>query len=184
MNFSLPTSVEIQGTEYAIRSDYRCILEICTAVSDPELSNDEKVFAALTIFYPDFEEMPPDCIQEAIERCFWFINGGETEPDKRKAPKLVDWEQDFQYIVAPINRVLGCEVRSVEYLHWWSFLSAYMEIGDCTFAQIVNIRDKKARGKSLDKTEREWYRRNRQLVDFKHKYTDTDQDLMREWSGV
>jgi len=51
---------------------------------------------------------------------------------KRKA-KLADWEQDFPLIVNPVNRVLGYEVRDCEYCHWWTFLSAYYEIGDCLF---------------------------------------------------
>lgn len=96
-------------------------------------------------------------------------------------PKLVDWEQDFTYIVAPINRVTGQEVRAVEYMHWWTFLLAYYEIGDCTFAQIVRIRDLRARGKPLDKTDQDWYNRNRRLVDFKRKYTEQDEEKFSKW---
>lgn len=80
---------------------------------------------------------------------FWFINGGEYEDQmEKKPPRLMDWEQDFQYIIAPVNHVIGREIRADAYLHWWTFLSAYMEIGECTFAQIVRIRDAKSRGKS------------------------------------
>ena len=135
------------------------------------------------MFYPAFAEMPPEDWQEAVERCFWFIDCGDAEQDSRPAPKLVDWEQDFKYIVAPINRVTGREVRSVEYLHWWTFLAAYYEIGDCTFAQIVRIRDKKARGKALDKADSEWYRKNRHLVDLKREYTRQDEDVLSAWMG-
>lgn len=95
----------------------------------------------------------------------------------------MDWEQDFKYIVAPINRVTGTEIRSIEYMHWWTFIAAYYEIGDCTFAQIVRIRDKKARGKPLDKTEQDWYRKNRNLVDLKTKYTQEDEETLRLWGG-
>ena len=47
----------------------------------------------------------------------------------------MDGEQDFPFIVGPVNRVLGKEIQSLKYLHWWSFLSAYTEIGDCTFVE-------------------------------------------------
>jgi hypothetical protein len=184
MNYGLPTSVTVGGADYEIRSDYRAILDICTALSDLELTEAERAYVALDIFYPSFEEMPQDDYQEAVERCFWFINCGNDEP-KGKQPKLVDWEQDFQYIVAPINRVMGAEIRGLDYLHWWTFISAYYEIGgDCTLAQIVRIRDQKARGKTLDKQDREWYRRNRNLVDFKTTYTEADTELMKEWAGA
>jgi len=174
-NDRLPTSVEVGGVEYEIRSDYRAILDICAALSDPELDGQGKSFFALDIFYPALEAMPPEHYEEALQRCMWFINGGTDEKPGR-SPKLVDWEQDFQYIVAPINRVTGKEIRSVEYMHWWTFLAAYLEIGDCTFAQVVRVRDRLARGQSLDKQDREWYRRNRQLVDFKRKYTEAEEN--------
>ena len=65
----------------------------------------------------------------------------------------MDGEQDFPFIVGPVNRVLGKEIRSLKYLHWWSFLSAYTEIGDCTFQKIVSIRSKRAKGMRLEKGE-------------------------------
>lgn len=183
MTWGLPVSVEISGEEYSVRTDYRAILDICAAISDPELDNQERSIAALAIFYPDIDSMPPEDYENALRECFRFINCNAEETAGR-APRLVDWEQDYSLIIAPINRVLGCEARAVEYMHWWTFLAAYQEIGDCTFAQVVRIRDKLARGKSLDKQDREWYRRNRRLVDLKTSYTSAEQDLLKEWCGA
>lgn len=180
MMYELPTSLEIGGKAYEIESDYRAILDICVAICDPELNNQERAMVALQIFYPDFDCVPASDYQEALERCFWFINCGEA-PSDRQTPKLMDWEQDFPRIVSPINRVLGVEIRAVEYLHWWSFISAYYEIGDCLFAQIVAIRNKMAKGKPLDKQEREFYRQNRDIVDLKTKYSTAEEDLLKEW---
>lgn len=176
----LPTSLEVCGAEYEIRSDYRAVLDICSAIADPELSDQERQFAALDILYPGFDEMPIAHYQDAIRQCFWFINGGDDPPAENPV-KLIDWEQDFKLIVAPVNRVMGQEVRAVEYLHWWTFLAAYCEIGDCLFAQVVRIREKQARGKSLDKSEQEFYRKNRDLVDLKSKYTPADDALLKQW---
>lgn len=176
----LPTSVEVGGAEYAIRSDYRAALDICAALSDPELDGQERAAVALTIFYPDVDAIPPERYEEAVERCLWFLGGGTEEPPQ-KGPRLVDWEQDFQHIIAPINRVLGQEVRAVEYVHWWTFLAAFYEVGDCTFAQIVRVRDRLARGRPLDKQDQEWYRNNRHLVDFKRKYTSAEDEMAKSW---
>lgn len=145
MIYDLPTSIELGGTEYPIRSDYRAILDIVMALSDPEIEEWERIYSAVCAFYVEFSSIPLEYEQEAVKKCFWFINGGEDEDPGPRQPRLVDWEQDFQLICAPVNRVLGKEVRALEYLHWWSFLSAYHEIGgDCTFAQVVSIRDKLA----------------------------------------
>ena len=127
--YSLPTSVEVDGTEYAIQSDYRAILDILVALTDRELDERDKAEAALTIFYPDFEEMPVSDYQEALNQCFRFIDHGQENREKRKQPEIMSWAQDFDLYIAPINRIAGCEVRALEYLHWYSFLSYYQEIG-------------------------------------------------------
>ena len=178
----LPTSVNVSGKEYNIRSDYRAILDICTALNDPELSDGERAACVLAIFYPDFETIPPSDYDAAIAECFRFINCGESERPSRKNLRLVNWEKDFNYIVAPINRVLGKEVRAAEYMHWWTFIAAYYEIGgDCLFAQIVHIRNLLQSGKPLDKQDREWYQKNRDLVDIREQYTEKDDEALKEW---
>lgn len=182
MIYDLPTSVEVHGTVYEIRSDYRSILDICMALEDPELGSQEKSFVLLDIFYSDFADMPEEHYQEAVQKCIWFINCGE-EGEARKSPKLVDWGQDFRLIVAPVNRILGTEARAVQYLHWWSFISAYYEIGECLFAQVIRIREKKAKGKPLDKSDREFYRKNRSMVDLKVTYTAEEENVLKAWTG-
>ena len=189
MTYELPEALTVGGRDYPIRSGYRAVLDICAALSDPELSGQEKAAAALCILYPDFEDIPPEHHEEALKQCFWFIDCGVEHDTRKKSPRLVDWEQDFPVIAAPVNRVLGMEIRRKtgpdDYgIHWWTFISAYQEIGDCAFAQVVRLRDRKARGKALDKQDREWYRRNRDLVDFKTTYTGAEQNLMKEWGGA
>ncbi len=177
MTYTLPRSQTLGGIEYEIRSDYRAVLDICAALNDPELTDAEKAEVALRIFYPSAEKIPKECLQEALDACFLFIACGECDTGKSRH-KLMDWEQDFKYIVPAVNRVMGQEVRALDYLHWWTFISAYYEIGDCLFAQIVSVRDKKARGKKLDKAEQEWYRKNRSMIDFKHTYTESEKAML------
>ena len=181
MRYDLPTSVEVNGKEYTVRSDYRDILNIIEALSDNELTDSDKAEVMLDVFYPDFIEMPASDYEEAIKKCMWFISCGDNQEDDKKKPKLMDWQQDFQLIVAPINRVIGKEIRSIDYLHWWTLIAAYQEIGDCTFAQVVAIRSKKAKGKKLEKAEQEFYKQNRNLVDFKRQYTEQDENVINKW---
>ena len=184
MIYELPRSLEICGEVYDIRSDFREILDIMEILNDGDLTGQERGYLTLRFFYPDFQNMPPESYQEAIRQCYWFINGGKhDEQTEGKSPRLMDWEQDFPYIIAPINRVIGHEIRADNHLHWWTFLSAYMEIGECTFSQIVHIRDAKNRGKPLDKSDQEWYRRNQKLVDLKTKYTTEEENVLKQWGG-
>lgn len=181
MIWALPTTVDVNGTTYPIQSDYRAILDILTALNDRGLDERDKAETVLSIFYPGFDEMPVSDYQEALNQCFRFIDRGQENREKKKQPEIMSWEQDFDLYIAPINRIAGCEVRALEYLHWYSFLGYYQEVGDCLFAQVVSIRDKKARGKSLDKQEREFYRRNRDIVDLKTTYSETENELFAAW---
>lgn len=188
MNYTLPRTLDVGGRNWSIRWDFRAVLDIMTALDDPDLSDHERAYVALYIFYPELEEMPPETYEEALKRLFWFMNGGQEELPGAGSVRLMDWEQDFPLIVAPVNRVLGRDIRGDAALHWWTFLSAFYEVGDCTFAQVVSVRDKQARGKKLEKPEREWYRRNKSLVDFRRKsaqgstqkYTRAEQDLIAQ----
>jgi hypothetical protein len=180
--YDLPTSATISGREYEIRSDYRAVLDVMQVMSDPEIEDGERAATALAVFYPDYESIPTNDLQEAIEYIYWFVSCGDDTRDKKKRPRVMDWEQDFPLIVAPMNKVLGYEVRSVDYLHWWTFLSAYMEIGDCLFAQVVGIRKKKQRGMKLDKREQEFYRDNAALVNLRTRVTDAEKELFDQWT--
>lgn len=188
MNFTLPKTVTVRETEYRIRYDFRVILEIIVMLNDMDLSDEEKMECVMDMFF--YDEAP--MCKEAIEACFSFIDGGsERAAPAKKRPRLLDWEQDFEYIIAPVNRVLGYESRTVDYdietntggLHWWTFLGAYMEIGgDCLFSQIVSIRDKQARGEKLDKSERKWLRRNSDIVQLRQRFSASESDIIDEWT--
>ena len=187
MNLTLPKALEVDGKLQPIRYDFRVILEIIEMLNDADLSDADKAEALLQMFYLNPEEITD--LQDAVQKCFRFID--YSQKSKKPGPRLIDWEQDFDYIIAPVNRVLGCETRAIEYdpdtntggLHWWTFMSAYMEIGgECLFSQIVSIRDKQARGKKLEKHEREWLRRNADIVRIQTKYSSSEKDILKEWT--
>ena len=181
MMYELPTSLEVGGIDHPIRSDFRAALDVCAALTDPEFSNQEKAVALLTILYESPEEISD--IEGALKKGAWFIDCGNNAPQKKRPIRLMDWEQDFPVIVGAVNRVAGCEVRALEYLHWWTFCGYYMELGDCAFAQIVSIRNKKAKGKKLEKWEREFYRENREKIDFRPGVTASDMEFIKQMTG-
>lgn len=50
MNYTLPTSVNIDGIEHPIRSDYRVILDIISALNDDDFTDREKAIAMMRLF--------------------------------------------------------------------------------------------------------------------------------------
>lgn len=193
--WKLPTSLDVGGKEYSIRTDYRVILDILTAMNDPEIlepgmteqeKKEEKVFTMLQILYIDFETIPPKYCKEAAEKACDFIDCGIKGDDKPK-PRTMDWKQDAPVIVPAINKVSGKDIRSVKYMHWWTFFGLYMEIGESTFATIVSIRDKKRKCKKLEKWEQEFYRNNKKLIDLESQRVERskeEQDALNELFGI
>ena len=49
MSYGLPKSVEINGKEFAIRYDYRVILDIFEAMNDPDSSEEDRALDVLQI---------------------------------------------------------------------------------------------------------------------------------------
>ena len=181
--YSLPTTVEVGGKEYDIRTDFRAILDVLASQRDPDLDSQTKAVVLLKIMYPQWRTIPQGDLQEAIEKAIEFIDCG-VEDDGKQKPQLVDWEQDATMIVSAINKVAHTEVRQLQYLHWWTFFSYYMEIGESLFSQVVNIRSKKARHKKLEKYEQEFYRENKKLVDIRKPLTEEEKaqdDAMKAW---
>ena len=181
--YSLPTSVLIGGKEVKFKSDYRDILYLFEILNDPDLLDEEKVMVCLDNFY-ETDDYATD-IATAINEMYQFIDmckndGGGNKNDK----PLFSWEQDFNIIVAPINRTLNCDVRGLEYLHWWTFLSAFMEIGECTFNTYVGIREKLNKGKKLEKWEEKIYKDNFNSIKLKQQVDSTTQSLIDEIMGT
>lgn len=190
--WDFPTSLDIAGVTWEIRTDFRVILDVMEVLADREITDEERAFVALSVFYVNFDprDHDADANKEAVESMLWFIRGGQEE-EHDNSPRVMDWDQDFHLIAPPINRVLGYECRSVPYdiatntggLHWWTFLGAYMEVGECYFQQVVGIRAKKARGKKLDKSDKEFYRKHKRDIDLRREMTKEEQELVRRWMG-
>lgn len=186
--YSLPTNVTINGNVCEFKTDYRDILKIFEAFNDPDLLDSEKLIVGLKLFYKDTSYETD--IELATKTMMAFIEmSTEEEVEKQSnmptnSKPLYDWKKDFNIIVAPINRIMGKDVRGLEYLHWWTFLSAFMEIGECTFSTYVSIRDKLNRGKKLEKYEEKLLKEHREDIILKPKVDSVTQSLLDEIMGV
>ena len=168
IGWDLPYSVVLLGKRYEFRWDYRDVLDIFTYFEDPDLPEYFRWQIALGLFYKD--EIPADCRLEAMEYLSFFIRGGQPE-EKGPARKLIDWELDAPLIAADINKVAGVEIRALPRLHWWTFLSYFFAIGEGQLSTVLSIREKRFRGKPLEKWEQEFYQAHRERIDLKTRYS-------------
>ena len=149
-------------------------------LDDPDLSDADKTEALLRMFY---QERPPDA-EEAVAAFVEFVDPRHSQKGERKKQSpLIDWSQDFDLMAAPINHILGFECRAATCLHWHTFLAAYMEIPpESVFARVLRIREKLCTGKKLEKYERSWYSKNRDLVHLRPKFSKAEEELIEAWT--
>lgn len=170
----LPEYLTVGDTDYEVRSDYRDVLQVFEVFSDPELMQGEKWIVVIFLLLEPFSSaddvleaaMNGFDVDEASKQIIWFISGGREPGDKKELP-VYDWAQDEQMIFSAINKVAGKETRELEYLHWWTFLGYFNEIGEGNFSFVVGIRSKLNKHKKLEKHEKEYLYRNPELVKLK-----------------
>ena len=176
--FGLPKSLEVNGVERPIRYQYTAVLDIIRALNDRELDGSEKVYCCLYILFEDFDDIPKEDYEAAFIAAQSFIDNG-VESDKKDNVKKVDFEQDARLLFPAINRVAGREIRNDDDIHWWTFLGWFMEIGECTYSHVLNIRSKKAKGKQLEKWEQDFYSENKDICDIQIKLTEEEKEAER-----
>lgn len=184
----LPTTVKTHDINFNIRNecDYRIVLDVINVIEDKDFTADEIAECTLMLFYENIEQLNEieddiersEALQYLFEEMFKIINLGEVSAEKNTKPAIMNWSKDFKLLVSPISRVIGYDVRKPEHTHWWTFVGAYMEIGDCSFANIVSIRNKRYKGKKLEKWEEEFYRENRELIDLPYNLAPEDEEFL------
>ncbi len=180
---ALPEVLTVGGEDYPIRTDYRNILQVFEAFQDPDLHLEEKWIVAIYLMFEEFS-CDDDVLEaaqngfdleEAMKQISWFISAGQPEKQVLEQPTY-NWTQDEQMIFSAVNKVAGRETRELEYLHWWTFLGYFNEVGEGTFSFIVGIRHKLNKGKKLEKHEKEFLSHNKELVLMKKPLTKEEQE--------
>ena len=172
--YELPTTVTVNDKTYTIREkgDFRMVLSCFQLLNDVEMSEQERIFALLLVFYEEFNdfedilEVPEDDLKSLVNEAFSFFNCGREHAPGETNYKTIDWEQDSQLISSAVNKVAGKEIRAETYLHWWTFMGYFNAVGESALATVVGIRTKIAKGKKLEKYEQEFRRDNPQYFNW------------------
>ena len=71
----LPTTVLVNGVEYPIRSNFRTMIKFEQLMQEPEVDDQDKVWLALRLFYPEI----PEDTEQAVEQLLWFYRCDKKE---------------------------------------------------------------------------------------------------------
>lgn len=166
---NLSNALEVGGEMREINSDFRPCFRIMQLVESNEFTTDEKAQIIIGILYVD--EIPDNLFLEAYTKAVKFLDM-ETDYEEvnnangKQQMRLFSWEQDAKYIISAVNKSAEVSVRSQDFFHWWEFLIAMFESGDCVLNTLIQQRKLKKTGKQT-KTDREWWAENKDMVELK-----------------
>lgn len=151
----LPAAIEIAGKEYPINADYQTGLRIISAFEDEELTDYERCAVLVALLY----RAPPEDFPEAVRLGVKFIDCGREDKSEASADtnRYYSFSFDAQWIYAGVDRVLHGRLSRGEFVHWWEFVTAFMELPeDCMMSRILDLRQQMAKGKLTLEERRQW----------------------------
>ncbi|CAM2828234.1 bacteriophage Gp15 family protein [Hathewaya histolytica] len=161
----LPTTVNIEGVEYAINSDFRTSILFELLMQDSTIGEEEKIYMALELYYTTI----PQNINEAIEQMLWFYRCGKNEVKSKGTGKgksvtqIYSFEHDDDYIYSAFLDQYGVDLQDMEYLHWWKFKAMFKSLKEDN--ELVKIMGYRAMdlSKIKDKEQKNYYKKMKEL---------------------
>lgn len=154
----LPKTVEIDGIEYEINSDFRTSILFELLTQDNSLDDEEKILKALELYYPK----SPENINEAVEKILWFYRCGKdiaksSGKGKARNVQVYSYEHDDEYIYAAFLDQYGIDLQDAEYIHWWKFKAMFKSLKeDNEIVKIMGYRSMDL-SKIKDKEQKKFY---------------------------
>lgn len=179
----LPVTLNVKGRDFAINADFRPCLNIMRMFERNDLTDREKIECMVGILYVD--EIPDELLPDAAQEAVWFLNLGDDVQGKgnRGVGRLFSWEQDLKFIISAVDKSAGFSIRSREFYHFWEFMSAFFESGECVFNTLVHQRKLKKTGKQT-KADREWWAENRDIAELKIELTYEEQEILDRFNAL
>lgn len=156
----VPYTVEIEGKEYCINTDFRICIMFEQLLQDDAIGDDDKGALILRLFYPEL----PVNIEEAFKKVIWIYNGIEevgnsSKSSGGKSKKLYDFDYDGDYIFAAFLEQYNIDLQDVKYLHWWKFKALFKALKEDTeIVKIIGYRGMNV-NEIKDKKERDKYKK-------------------------
>lgn len=168
----LPYTVTVAGVQIPIVTDYRTGILFEQTLSDPVMSDNEKLNTVLVLYYgndifPLLSDM--DTVQEALDGIMWFYRcgadetaGSETEDDASGKDPPFSYEHDAGYIYAAFIEAYGIDLTKNR-LHWWQFRALFLGLPETVlFCKIMGYRTMEIPAK-MPKEKKKFYQRMKRI---------------------
>lgn len=175
----LPLTLEIEGVEYEINSDFRTSIKFELLMEDSVLEFDEKIIQALKLYYPRVPKIVNDIVMidkyipigPAIDKILWFYRCGkdiravEGKGTGKSVSQIYSFEYDDDYIFSAFLDQYRINLQSIEYLHWWEFKAMFKALKeDNEIVKIMGYRSMNT-NQIKDKEQREYYNKMKKIYE-------------------
>lgn len=177
----LPTTVLIDDIEYEINTDFRVSILFSIAMSDNELSDEEKCETAIRLYY----KVVPHDLQKAIEQILLFYNcnkqaNNTTESSGEIKEKVFDYEIDANYIYSAFLTQYNIDLNSIDYLHWFKFKALFDSLDEnLMLCKIIKYRSIDL-NKIKDKEEKNYYKKMKETYAIKEEISQEELEELQE----
>ncbi|EPS55303.1 TPA: bacteriophage Gp15 family protein [Clostridium botulinum] len=179
----VPTTIEIEGGEYEINSNFRVSILFELLMQDNSISEENKIIQALQLYYP---VIPPN-INLAVDKMLWFYRCGKDilpskGTGKGKSTQIYNFEYDDDYIYSAFLDQYRIDLQDIEYLHWWKFKAMFKALKeDNEIVKIMGYRSMDL-SKIKDKEEKNYYRKMQEL--YKIPIAKDEKDKLEEINNI
>ena len=169
----LPTAIEIEGEVYPIHTDFQTGLRIILAFEDTALTLSEKAVILVEQLY----KVKPKDFAKAVSFGIRYLNCGENRGEGNgRGQRMYAFSQDERYIFSGVDKVLNGRLSRGEYVHWWEFVFAFMELPeDCMMSKILYYRSRRNAGR-LTKEEQRLWAKNRDIFELEETQTAEEKE--------
>ena len=131
----------MQGEAFSIKTDFRYWLIFARMVRDNQLDD-------ISFLFKDKIPME-DCSEQILE---FYVNENSTPKGAGATERLIDYDEDGEYIYASFLAEYGIDLLDIDYLHWWKFKALLLGLkDDSKMKQIMAMRAYKKDNRSIDK---------------------------------
>lgn len=136
------------------KTDFRQVLKFFRLLDDPDLSETEKYYYMLKIF---FTAPPKDAPEKVLDAILDFIACGKRDKESGEGSgsgaQTFCWNADAGRIFASFWQVYKIDLRKVK-MHWWAFNELFQNLPeDSAVMKVIELRGRKP-GKHDDKESR------------------------------
>lgn len=181
----VPTTVIIDDVEFEINSDFRISMMFELLINDPELSERERLYQTLILYYP----IIPSNLEAAVDKIMWFYKCGKEEQEennntnkssgKKTVKKIYDYEHDSEIIFASFMKSYNINLQR-DNLHWWEFKSLFDNIDeDSKLYKIMEIRSVNL-NQIKDKDKKNYYKKMKDLYKLPDNISKSEKEKLDE----